>query len=137
MNLTPKEENGTTPFTANGSMRTILSTILLVTLLPLSACGLLTGSDWTTDEGGFSAQAAATELKLRNRSGATVQYWAVEEEASTVLDLLVGPEGWPGLEHGEDAAIPYSQIAGYDEDAERIVVFWYREGRFRSFKVEL
>ncbi len=118
-------------------MRTIPSTIVLMTLLPLSSCGLITGSDWTTDEGGFSAQAGTNGLKLRNRSGATVQYWAVEEEASTVLDLLVGPEGWPSLEHGADATMPYSQIVGYDEDAERIVVFWYREGQLRTFKVEL
>ncbi len=90
----------------------------------LLAAFVLAGCSALWPDAGLSIEAAPPILRLTNEAEETIYYVVVEAETATLIDLNPNVEEWPALAAGEQLAIPYEEIMGYDDQAEGAFVFW-------------
>lgn len=77
------------------------------------------------------AETGDGQLVLENTLDRPLAYVALEADEATLVDLAP-PSEWPHLAAGEQVALPYDSLMGYESGDDQAVVYWSDEGELWS-----
>jgi len=115
------------------SLRLVVVAAIAVAAV-LTSCSVLGSS-----EGGeVIGEAEPAVLILKNETGQTAHYFAIEEGTAARIELKLSDyRDWPTIGPGQTKEVPFDEIAFYDEGDRSVWVRWETEDQGGSFSEPL
>ena len=100
----------------------------------LASCSVLDSSD----AGEVIGESEPPVLILKNKTGQTAHYFAIEEDTAAHITLILDDyREWPKIGPGESKEVPFDEIKFYDEGDRSVYVWWQTGSKGGSFSEPL
>ena len=100
----------------------------------IASCSVLGSSE----SGEVTGESEPPVLILRNNTGQTAHYYAIEEGTAARIEIQLDDyRDWPQIGPGQTKEIPFDEIAFYDEGDHSVWVRWKTGDQGGSFRKPL